>query len=264
MPSPPLKQRVRASFDRAAPSYDAAAVLQRRVCERLLELLLNQPCCGATPTDVLDAGCGTGYGARLLHERWPLAQISALDFAPAMLRIAKTNHFACLAADLEALPLRAASFDLWWSSLSLQWCDPALVLREAARVLKPKGLLAVSTLGPNTFSELREAFASIDQQRHTLAFRPPDALGQTLRQLGFTRVEERREKETVYYPDLKTLLRAVKAVGAHNVGEGARQSMLGRAAWQRVETAYERHRQAAGLPASYDVILACAKNTEVQ
>jgi hypothetical protein len=38
----------------------------------------------------------------------------------------------------------------------------------------------------------------------------------------------------------------VKAIGANAVGEGARSGLLGRAAWQRVQAAYERHRTPAG------------------
>jgi len=53
-------------------------------------------------------------------------------------------------------------------------------------------------------------------------------------------------------------MRAVKDIGAHNVGEGGRSGMMGRAAWQRVEATYERFRSAEGLPASYDVIFATA------
>ena len=33
---------------------------------------------------------------------------------------------------------------------------------------------------------------------------------------------------------------------------------MGRAAWQKVEAAYERFRTAEGLPATYDIIFACA------
>ena len=65
-----IKQRVRESFDRAATTYDAAAVVQRRICQRLLDEL--DPALPA-PASVLDAGCGTGYGARLLRQRWPAA-----------------------------------------------------------------------------------------------------------------------------------------------------------------------------------------------
>lgn len=49
--------KTRSGFERAAHSYDAAAVLQREVGERLLERLdlINM-----TPQRVVDLGCSTG------------------------------------------------------------------------------------------------------------------------------------------------------------------------------------------------------------
>ena len=256
MQLPPIKQRIRESFDRAAATYDAAAVVQRRVCDRLLAEF-KQPA-PSTPGRILDAGCGTGYGARLLRRQWPETHLTCVDFAPAMLARARHDADLCCAADIEALPFADRRFDLWWSSLTIQWCDTAKVFAEAARVLEPAGRLAVSTLGPDTFSELRAAFAGIDRHRHTLPFDAAEALVAALTQAGFASVTLHREEHTVHYPDLITLLRAVKAIGAHNVGAGARCGMMGRGAWQKVEAAYEKQRQAAGLPASYDVILAYA------
>lgn len=258
MPLLPPKQRIRASFDRAAASYDAAAVLQRQVCE----LLLAGVEAPAASTAILDAGCGTGYGARLLRARWPAAQLCAADFAPAMLdraRGAADAHLAAVACDLEALPFDDRRFDLWWSSLSIQWCDADTVFAEAARVLRPRGWLAVSTLGPGTFHELRSAFAAVDRYRHTLPFSEPDTISEALHGAGFTGVALHRETLTLHYPDLKTLLRAVKAIGANAVGAGARSGMMGRTAWRALELAYEKQRTPEGLPASYDVILAYAE-----
>lgn len=256
MPLLPDKQRIRESFDRAASTYDGAALVQRRVCERLLEAL-SEP--ASAPRALLDAGCGTGFGSRLLRSRWPEARLTGVDFAPSMLALARRESDDCCAADIEKLPFADASFDLWWSSLSIQWCAAEVVFREAARVLVPSGRVAVSTLGPDTFNELRQSFSGVDPHRHTLHFCPPEAIGTALANAGFVDIELRRETHTVHYPDLKTLLRAVKAIGAQNVGAGGRRAMMGRAAWQQLEAAYERHRQSAGLPASYDVILAYAR-----
>lgn len=256
MPRLPDKARVRASFDRAAASYDAAAVLQRQVCALLLEnFSLSTP---AAPR-ILDAGCGTGYGASLLRAQWPAAHITAADFAPAMLTLARHHADACCAADIENLPFADQSVDAWWSSLSIQWCDSGRAFAEAARVLTPGGRLAVSTLGPATFGELRQAFSGLDHYRHTLPFSDSTAIASALRTAGFGELALRRVSISLHYADLKTLLHAVKAIGASGVGDGARRGMMGRTTWQALEAAYERQRTAAGLPASYDIILCTAR-----
>ena len=255
MPPASIKHRVRDAFDRAAATYDGAAVVQRRVCDRLLEQLAWE---GDPPESILDAGCGTGYGAASLRGRWPTARVAGIDFAPAMLVLAQKALDYCQAADIERLPFAARSFDLWWSSLSIQWCDAPTVFGEAARVLRPGGRAAFSTLCPDTFAEVRAAFAGIDGHRHTLPFNEPDAIRQALEGAGLHGIRLIRERHTVFYPNLKSLLRSIKDIGAHNVGEDGRQGMLGRAAWRRVEAAYEQFRTPAGLPASYDVLLGYA------
>ena len=255
MPPASIKHRVRDAFDRAAATYDGAAVVQRRVCDRLLEDLGWE---GDPPESILDAGCGTGYGAACLRRHWPHARITGIDFAPAMLALAQKALDHCQAADIERLPFAAQSFDLWWASLSIQWCDAPAVFREAARVLRPGGRTAFSTLCPETFAEVRAAFAGIDEHRHTLPFNEPDAIRQALEGAGLHGIRLIRERHTVFYPNLKSLLRSIKDIGAHNVGEDGRQGMLGRAAWRRIEAAYEQFRTPAGLPASYDVLLGYA------
>ncbi|HQO28733.1 MAG TPA: malonyl-ACP O-methyltransferase BioC [Accumulibacter sp.] len=253
------KQRVRESFDRAAASYDAAASLQRLVCEQLLAAF--QP--ASVPQCVLDAGCGTGYGLRLLRQRWPQTHLVGLDFAPAMLQLARQDADALIAADVETLPCADGSFDVWLSSLTVQWCDAARTFREAARVLRPGGHLAVSTLGPQTFHELRAAFGVIDDYRHTLTFSEPAAISDALQDAGFSNIDLCRQTQCVHYSDLKTLLHAVKAIGANSVGDGARSSLFGKRAWRAVQNAYESFRTSEGLPARYDVLIAYANKADM-
>jgi len=263
----PDKQRIRDAFSRAAASYDAAAVLQRTVCGRLLAALEDAGERAAAgielaPAHLLDAGCGTGYGTRLLHRRWPQARLSAVDFAATMAATTRRDappDTGCAVADIEALPFVDASFDLWWSSLTVQWCDIDAVLREAARVLSPDGRLALSTLGAGTYDELRQAFASVDRHRHTLDFAAADRLAEAAVAAGFHDVAVARETITLHYPDLRQLLGAVKAIGANALGAGRRPGMMGRTAWQALTAAYEAQRTAEGLPASYDVVLLVAQ-----
>src|SRR3989338_6480947 len=72
------KRAMRRAFNRAAASYDAAAVLQREICARMLERL---DYIKLQPAHILDVGSGTGWGTRRLGERYPQAGIVALDIA---------------------------------------------------------------------------------------------------------------------------------------------------------------------------------------
>ena len=231
----PSKARVRLSFERAAPGYDQAATVQRRICASLFQQLLVSP--ATPPQRLLDAGCGTGYGLALLTKKFPLAEALGLDLSPAMLKRTPQGSLN-LGGDLEHLPLANDSIDLYWSSLAVQWCDLGKALHEARRVLRPGGTLAIASLGPATFSELRLAFSDIDSHQHTLAFLPPEQMTALAQQAGFATVHLQKSTETAHYADFKTLLRAVKAVGANQLGSGRRTSLLSRDAFARAATAY--------------------------
>lgn len=250
----PSKARVRQSFERAAASYDSAADVQRRICTRLAAELPATP----PPARLLDAGCGTGYARALLQARFPEADYLALDLSPGMLaRLAAPCRR--IAGDLEHLPLGNASIDLYWSSLAVQWCELAKALAEARRVLRPGGRLALASLGPDTFHELRAAFAGVDDYRHTLAFHSPAEIRQIASNAGLLAVAVHQHTEIAHYPDFRSLLKAVKAIGANQVGSGRRTSLMSRSDFSRAEAAFETQRTPAGLPLTYDVLTLSAQ-----
>ncbi|NJD24737.1 MAG: methyltransferase domain-containing protein [Betaproteobacteria bacterium] len=245
--SRPPKARVREAFSRAAVSYDEAAVVQRRICDRLAATL------AVSGGRILDVGCGTGYALDLLQMRCPDARLVALDIAPAML-VRVPGSWVRVAGDAEHLPFADAAFTAYWSSLTLQWCDLGRALGEASRVLAPGGGVSVATLGPATFRELRHAFAGVDSHRHTLPFHTADEVAQLASTAGLLAVDVRNGRETAHYPDFRSLMKAVKAIGANQVGAGRRTGLLGRADLARAESAIEELREPSGLPLTYDVI----------
>jgi malonyl-CoA O-methyltransferase len=247
------RQAIRRSFDRAAPRYDTAAALQRQVCELLLATLPD-----LAPANILDAGCGTGHALGLLGRRWPAARVVAADFAPGMLRVAGRRH-PLVCADIEALPLAPAGFDLYWSSLAFQWCEPVRAVAEAARVLAPGGTLAVSSLGPGTLAELNAAFAGIDEHDHVLSFAAPATLAQACATAGLGDIGIEQRRLCLRHADLPTLLRGLKVIGANQISRPRRPGLLGRQAWRAIEARYEARRDDAGLPATYEVVLCTAR-----
>jgi malonyl-CoA O-methyltransferase len=251
------RPRVRAAFDRASAAYEAAAQLQARVSTELLERLTAFE---FAPRVVLDLGCGTGRVTRELKRRYPRALVIALDIAPGMLREARRNRrfwrrFALVCADALRLPLAAGSADLVFSSLVLQWCEPLeQALAEVRRVLRPGGFFAFSTFGPDTLKELRAAWAQADGLTHVNRFLDVHDVGDALARSGLAEPVLDVDHIELGYPDALTLMRDLKAIGAHNVTAGRPRTLLGRARLKRMIEAYEAFRREAALPATYEVI----------
>lgn len=239
------KQAIRAAFDRAAHTYDAVAQIQRRIATALLT---HKP----DAQSILDAGCGTGFGARHLAALHPHAHVIGLDLALAM--CSQSSAVQNLCGDIEALPLASNSLDLYWSSLAWQWTHAERAIAEAARTLASGGLLRVATLGPDTLQELRHSFAAVDPHPHVRSFLEPAIYAELLERHGFTHISVTRTLEHTFSADLLTLLKDIRTLGAHTLGAPRRKGMLGRQAWQTLLAKYEAYRQAAGLPVSYDVI----------
>lgn len=256
------KAQVRSSFERAAHSYDGAAVLQREVADRMFERL---DLVKLGPQHMLDAGSGTGYAGPRLRARYKDARLIELDLALSMLQVAagklglleRVFHKRPwqLCADLEALPLAGNSLDLVWSSLAIQWLnEPDTVFREFHRVLRPEGLLMFSTFGPDTLMELRDAFAGVDGKPHVNRFIDMHDLGDALSHAGFSAPVMDMEKIVLTYADMKAVMRDLKAIGAHNVAVGRERGLMGKAAFQRAEAAYEKLRREGRIPATYEVV----------
>jgi len=248
---------VRASFDRASASYEAAAGLQARVAGELLERLAVF---AFAPGVVLDLGAGTGRVARELKRRYRRALVIALDLAPGMLREARRyqqwwRRFERVCGDALRLPLADASVDVVFSSLMLQWCEPLdTALAECRRVLKPDGFFAFSTFGPDTLHELRGAWASADGYNHVNHFVDVHEVGDALVRAGFMEPVLDVDRVEVGYPDALSLMRDLKAIGAHNVTAGRPRALAGRARLKRMQDAYEAFRRDDRLPATYEVI----------
>jgi ubiquinone/menaquinone biosynthesis C-methylase UbiE len=162
---------------------------------------------------LLDAGCGSGYGAAELASH---ASVVAIDVAAEAIRHARENFpqpgIRFLQATCESLPFADASFDLVTAFEVIEhlerWRE---LLNETSRVLKARGVLLVSTpnkayyaesrakAGPNPFhchefeyEEFQSALSAIfphvrmwtQNHAESIVFAPSDPAGGTLEAEG--------------------------------------------------------------------------------
>lgn len=257
------KRLVRRSFERAAATYDSAAVLQNEVCRRVLGRLDYIKC---QPATILDAGSGTGNALDELARRYPRARLIALDIALAMLQrgrgrapwwknLLARRSLAAVCADIECLPVADASVGMVWSNLALQWVnDLQQAFAEMQRVLAPGGLLMFSTFGPDTLKELRMAYQGTDRHTHVNHFIDMHDIGDMLVHSGFADPVMDMEVLTLTYADVRELMRDLKAIGAHNVTQGRPAALSGRSRLEAMARNYETFRRGGKLPATFEVV----------
>lgn len=117
------------------------------------------------PRDILDLGCSVGMSTFALQELYPQANITGVDLSPYFLAVALYNsqqrnlpiHWVHAAAESTGLP--SGSFDLVSIFLvchELPQVPTMEIFREARRLLRPNGHLAMMDMNPES-----EVFASL-------------------------------------------------------------------------------------------------------
>lgn len=261
------KARVRDSFDRAADTYDAAAVLQKFVRHEMLnrlDLVVMQP------SRILDAGCGTGHASAALMKKYTKAEMISLDLALGMVKKTQSvnaglvnrvkriftqasQSFVC--ADIEHLPLANFSVDMIFSNLAIQWCnDLDAAFAGMHRVLRQDGLLTFSTLGPDTLKELRTASKTKGERVSVSRFFDMHDIGDALVRAGFAAPVLDVERVVLTYDHAIDVMRDLKAIGAHNATDGRGRGLQGRDFLKKITENYEQFRQEGKLPATFEVV----------
>lgn len=258
--------RVRtARFDAAAAHYDEAAVLQREVGARLVERfeLIRM-----APAAVLDIGAGTGAVTRELMAHYRKARFTALDPSPAMLRLARERaprwrRLRCVAGRAEALPLADDSFDVVFSNLALQWvADLPVAFAEIQRVLRPGGVFMFSCFGPDTLVELRDAWAGVDAHARVNTLVDMHDIGDAMARARLAEPVMDMEHFTLTYPEPRTVLQELRALGSHAIDPGRPRGLTGPRRFRAMIDAYEAMRDRDGrIPATYEVIYGHAWGT---
>jgi NADH dehydrogenase [ubiquinone] 1 alpha subcomplex assembly factor 5 len=220
---------VRLRRDRAAKGLAENDFLLREVGERLADRLDDVK--RSFPL-ALDLGCHTGELGRLINGRGGIESLVHCDLSPAMAARAPSLR---LAADEEALPFGAATFDLVTSLLSLHWVnDLPGALTQIRLALKPDGLFLAAMLGGDTLKELRQALAEAEiaieggLSPRVSPFADVRDAGGLLQRAGFALPVVDTETLTVVYSDPLKLIGDLRGMGEANAIIERRQGLTRR------------------------------------
>jgi len=274
---------IRRQFNRHANSYDAHAHVQRLMLNRLSESISEwKKKNHLAELNILEIGCGTGTLTEILVNEWPSASITALDIAPAMIKMAEqrvlsaevsfksskkitSDRLRFLPADVEMWAKNAptASFDLIVSNACFQWLSkPKQTLGHLRRMLRPGGALIFTTFGPGTFYEMHEAFNEVyrtnglEPQRHGLWFLSTNEWNSMLKESGFSSIHFERSIETEKYASARDFLHSVKAMGASTSEAVTMRGLSTRRLFTNMYKEYEeKFSIQEGVTVSYDLLL---------
>lgn len=240
------------AFGRAAARYDQYADLQRQVADQLLSSVAIH---SASPL-MLDLGCGTGYCSFKLSKQFPDGDLVVLDMALPMLQATQRHRIpACVpvCADAQALPLRDKQFDLVVSNLTIQWCVRIESLfAELFRIARPGAKLFITTFGPSTLQEVKNAWARIDGHVHVNEFVPLATLTQCATAAGFC-CQGRAELVRRSYASMQAVGKELKGLGAYNMNSDQARGFTTRKALAMAEKIFAEGHSSGRIPVTFEM-----------
>jgi SAM-dependent methyltransferase len=143
MPAPP-RQQPRPEPHQArqvAESFGADAERYDRARPRYPAALVDRIVAASPGPEVLDVGCGTGIAARQFQASG--CTVLGVDPDPRMAEFARRTGVDAEVATFEAWDPAGRAFDAVVAGQAWHWVDPVAGAAKAARVLRPRGRLAV-------------------------------------------------------------------------------------------------------------------------
>lgn len=203
------KQRITQRFTRAITDYDSHAIIQREMAAHLISLLPVS----FTAENILEIGCGTGLLTRLLSRHMPQTPLTLNDLCasmqhPATLAAGRPVKF--IAGDAEQL-MPDQTYSLIASAATLQWINnlPRFIARMET-ILKTKGMLLLSTFGPDNLTEIRQITGK------GLTYYPSETLQQMFQQ-HFSDISVTEKRQVITFDSPTEVLRHLQKTGTNGL-----------------------------------------------
>ncbi len=206
------KALVQSRFRKSLSTYRQNAAVQELMARRLAEAVagLGRQSYGTA----LEIGCGSGLLTRELAKRLSIGRYILNDLLPECSTLSnEIPNGEFIAGDAEKIFPFPQNLDLAASSAAFQWLgDLPAFLKTLAGALKPDGVLAFSTFGPENLFQIRElAGVSLD-------YLPLGDIERLLRE-DFEVRELGEEEITLAFPDALAALSHLKATGVTGVAQ---------------------------------------------
>jgi malonyl-CoA O-methyltransferase len=231
------KKIISGNFSKNAVTYEDHAAVQKNCAEKLIDMIELD----YFPR-ILEIGCGTGVYTRMLLERYPDAQITAIDISGEMVSLARertcSKRVNFEVSDGECIR-QEKKFDLITSNASFQWFqDLDRSFSCFAENLSAGGVLCFSMYGPQTFREFKEVLGVHMGPRQWLSssrFAEKDEVRRCLERY-FKDFELKEENYKVDFFSIWDFLQNIKKSGAR--GEGLGGAFIGKYAIREMEKTY--------------------------
>jgi malonyl-CoA O-methyltransferase len=257
-----LQKKLIKRFNKSANNYKKYAIAQQKMAENLLERLSFF---NINPKNILDLGCGKGELSQALTELYPQANIFSLDFAEQMLsnkEYADKIKIYPIVADAHKLPLQDNSTEVIISNAVLHWSlELNQLLKESKRILKENGLFIFTTYGVDTLYEWKEAWFKTDPyKQYTNTFVDMHDIGDFLMRLGFSHPVVDRDKLTINYSKIETLIEDLKGIGSTLTHPNKNKGLSTKNTWNKMKNNYPRQENGK-YPLTWEIINAHCFNS---
>jgi ubiquinone/menaquinone biosynthesis C-methylase UbiE len=169
---------------------------------------------------VLEIACGSGMITRkIVSAVGGRGRVVATDLAQKMVDATEAlalPNVRTARMNAEALEVADAEFDRAVCALGLMYApDPAKALREMHRALRPGGRATATVWGERRRCRWADIFEIVDRQVRSevcpmfFALGAKEALHLDFERAGFVDIEERRQFETLEFPNERSLLDAI-------------------------------------------------------
>jgi malonyl-CoA O-methyltransferase len=251
------KNLVKQRFTRSLKTYSDQAVVQQQTAEKMVKELIATTNNHKFPR-ILEIGCGSGIMTRLIEQQLDYEYLLANDLAPQCIEhISQIDNCRFIPGDIETIEYPQKNFDLIISNATFQWLDHlGDALKKFSGWLKPGGIMAFSTFGPENIKELAMLGGrSLNYLSHAATV--------AITQQNFTIIFEHEDVIALEFLTPLNALQHLKATGVNSLpanASGAKISISTKSALQKFSEAYiKTHSTPNGVSLTYHPVIIIAE-----